>query len=240
LIQKSDLKAIAKNAVDESTKMLRQPMRAAYTDDATNGNYYIAIVPHFMEKGKLNFKYEFNSDVLEPVTKKLQSKFPSICSFLTYRKYKDKISSSKIEDMFEYYEDPEAEQMEGCEEDYANEVNDNDFILVPRRKPKMLPATNKTCSEGFRCTNGRTCNKEHTYEKRRSLTFQTQNNATTTRQYFVFTYQHVGMCINPTSAASPIRKRSTFADHVDLPEIILSLTARITTSKIYKFISLLQ
>jgi hypothetical protein len=166
LIQKSDLKAIAKNAVDESTKMVRQPMRAAYTDDATNGNYYIAIVPHFMEKGKLNFQYEFNNDVWEPVTKKLQLKVPSICSFLTYRQYKDKISSSKIEDMFEYYEDPEAEQIEGCEEDYANEVNDNDFILVPRRKPKMLPATNKTCSEGFRCTNGRTCNKEHTYEEK--------------------------------------------------------------------------
>jgi hypothetical protein len=165
-IVKLHLQRIAKNAVDESTKIAGQPMRMAYTDRASNGNYYIAIVPNFAEQGK--FTYEFNYDVWGPVTKELKSKVPSISRFLTYRQYKDKISLLDIEDMFEYYEDPVAEQMEGCKEDNANEVNDNDFILVPRRKPKLEPSSDDKCNEGFRCTKGRSCDKihSHTYEEK--------------------------------------------------------------------------
>jgi hypothetical protein len=159
------LQEIAKNAVDESTKIARQPMRMAYTDRASNGNYYIAIVPNFTEEGK--FKYEFNYDVWGPVTNELQLRVPSISSFLTYQQYKNKISSSKIEDMFDYYEDPEAEKMEGCEEDVPNEVNDDDYILVPKRKLKIQQSTDKTCIEGFRCTKGGTCDKIHTYEEKK-------------------------------------------------------------------------
>jgi hypothetical protein len=106
-------------------------------------------------------KYDFNRDIWSR-TEEFRKAIPSILECLTYSTYKNEISSQKVEETYDFYEDPEDESNTDGMDSYGAEVEDNEFILVAREEPRKHLKHSDHCIHNFRCRMGLKCAYSHT------------------------------------------------------------------------------